>query len=128
MRYFLSIALCFLAASPALAELPPYVYEQERKSATSVVVVDVETIGRLPRGQTQGSCLVKGRVAAVERGDAYKTGDHFELPIPCIGAKWQPMPGPFPGYQEAGLAKVRHGRFYIRNSRLVRRGFDAIEH
>ena len=125
MRRLMLIALAAsTVAGPALAELPPYVYEQARDEATAVVVVRVTSVGGLAAGVTEGACALEGVVTTVERGDAHALGDRLKIDVPCVSAEWTPRPGPFPGYSEAPLAKVSEARLWLTNGELVLRGLD----
>jgi hypothetical protein len=55
--------------------------EQARTTATTVLRIAIDHVG-YPRGMT-GSCLVQGRVAAVERGPALRAGGAIEVFVPC---------------------------------------------
>ena len=55
--------------------------EQARTTATTVLRIAIDHVG-YPRGMT-GSCLVQGRVAAVERGPALRPGGSIEVFVPC---------------------------------------------
>jgi hypothetical protein len=55
--------------------------EQARTTATTVLRIAIDHVG-YPRGMT-GSCLVQGRVAAVERGPALRPGGAIEVFGPC---------------------------------------------
>jgi len=55
--------------------------EQARTTATTVLRIAIDHVG-YPRGMT-GSCLVQGRVAAVERGPALRPGGPIEVFFPC---------------------------------------------
>lgn len=55
--------------------------EQARAAATTVLRIAIDHVG-YPRGMT-GSCLVQGRVAQVERGQALLPGGQIELGVPC---------------------------------------------
>lgn len=68
-------------STPALALMPPYVYEAARKDAKSVIVIAVEKV-ELPRREF-GTCIVDGTVRIVERGDAFKDGQKVSLAVPC---------------------------------------------
>lgn len=114
--------------APPPMELPPYVYEQARKNAASVVVIDVTTIQPLSGG-TQGSCRLEGVVASVERGDRLSAGQAITVAIPCISPAWRPMPGPWPGFMDRDFIQTTQGRAYLdARGRLVQRGFDILAH
>ena len=125
----LRLALALTAAmSPAAAgaELPPEVYERARVAADTVLRIDVTALDR-PRGAFEtATCTLRGRVAAVERGESRAVGEAIEIALPCIGATWRPMPGPFPGYDAAGLSRLRSARVYLDGDSLVTRGLDPL--
>lgn len=117
------IALTLFAAP---AELPPYVYERARREAVSVVVIEVERVIGLA-GEISGACHVEGRITAVERGPR-AVGEHLTLDVPCVGARWVPRPGPWPGFPEAQMTGSRRGRAWLNaGDRLVRRGYDILD-
>lgn len=127
MRRLLLTALAVsIVAGPALAELPPHVYEQARAEATSVVVVRVVSVGPIPNGADQGPCAVEGLVTGVERGDAQAVGDTLRIDVPCVGPNWKPRPGPFPGYDQDILPYVREARLWLKDGRLVLRGLEEV--
>lgn len=125
MRGLLLTALAAsTVAGPALAELPPYVYERARAEATSVVLVRVTSVGAIPNGADQGPCAFQGVVTDVERGDDHAVGDTLNIDVPCVSADWTPRPGPFPGYPEVSLSMVRGARLWLKNGQLVLRGLE----
>lgn len=127
MRRLLLTALAVsTVAGPALAELPPYVYEQARAGATSVVVVRVVSVGAIPNGADQGPCAFEGVVTGVERGDTPAVGDTLRIDVPCVGPNWEPRPGPFPGYAEIALPYVREAKLWLKDGELVLRGLEEV--
>lgn len=127
MQGFVGAVALAAMATPALAELPPYVYAQARERAEAVLVISVSEVGRLPRGELQGECAVTGVVEAVERGAAYSVGQTVGFSAPCIDDDWEPMPGPFPGYDENRLAAVKSARVWLTGGALVLRGLDSLD-
>ena len=121
-------ALPLLAlAAPAAAELPPQVYERARAEAASVILVRIAGVDRPRAPFASGSCTLRGRVTAVERGAAYRPGQQVAIALPCIGARYRAMPGPFPGYDAARLGDARRGRLFLDGAgALVRRGYDPL--
>ncbi|MFG1379701.1 hypothetical protein [Xanthobacter autotrophicus] len=96
---------------PAMALMPPYVYEAARRDAASVIVIAVQ--GVKPPQESYGACTVTGSVARVERGTAYKAGQAVSIAVPCArpgatppigGTIWQPV---------ERLEKARFGRAYL---------------
>lgn len=129
MARFITLMLAtavVLAAGPAVAELPPHVYQQARDSAGTVVVLRVDNVRRLPPGETQGDCVLTGVVTEVERGTAQQ-GQAVVVPVPCISPAWQPMPGPFPGYRHDVLGRAETVRVFLNRGALVRRGLDILD-
>lgn len=125
-RILLAVLALGVSALPALAlELPPYVYEQARAGARTVVVLRVTEVQAMPEGQAQGSCTLVGEVESVERG-VVALGQEVTVMIPCIGPTWEPMPGPFPGYQQDGLMTAERVRVWMTSGQLVRRGLDFL--
>lgn len=130
MRPLIALAmaagLCGFAAGPASAELPPQVYQQARDNAGSVVVLQVDSVQRLPAGQTQGACRLTGVITGVERGSA-REGQTIVVAVPCISPAWEPRPGPFPGYRHDVLGRAERVRVFMTGGVLVRRGLDLID-
>lgn len=114
-------------AAQARAELPPYVYEAERRAAGHVLVLsDVKVtagIGRAPSGQ----CTLTGQIEAVERGGGLRKGEMTSIKLACITDAWRPMPGPFPGYHQDWLGKLARVRAFVNDGILVRKGLDPLE-
>ena len=121
---WLVLAAALLPAA-AGAELPPEAYERARAGADAVLRIDVTAVDRPRIAFETATCILRGRVAAVERGDE-AAGAPVAIEVPCIGEGWRPMPGPFPGYQAAGLAGLRAARVYLNRGRLVMRGLDPL--
>lgn len=129
MRLLIALAMTagvVLAAAPAVAELPPQVYQQAREGAGTVAVLRVQSVRRLPPGQTQGSCALTGVIADVERGSA-REGQTVVVAIPCISPAWEPRPGPFPGYRHDALGEAERVRVFMSGGVLVRRGLDILD-
>lgn len=129
MRPLIALAMAAglaILAGPAAAELPPQVYQQARDNAGSVVVLRVQSVRRLPAGQTQGSCILTGEVTTVERG-TIPEGQVVVVEIPCISPAWQPIPGPFPGYRHDVLGRAERARVFMTGGVLVRRGLDILD-
>jgi len=129
MRPLIALAMAAglaFAAGPAAAELPPYVYQQARDAAGTVLTLRVQNVRRLPAGQTQGACALTGVVTDVERGSAER-GQTVVVAVPCISPAWQPMPGPFPGYRHDVLGRAENVRVFMSGGALVRRGLDILD-
>ena len=124
----LAAPMGFAFSTPAAAaELPPYVYEQARERAQSVLVIAVSHVERLPRGVLQGGCVITGVVEAVERGAAHTVGQTVSVSVPCIDDDWEPRAGPFPGYDENRLERVKSARIWLTGAALALRGLDSLE-
>lgn len=115
-----------LVAGAARAELPPYVYEQERAAADTVVVIDVDRVGGPSWREAKGTCVVRGRIVSVERG-ARRPGERAEFRVACVTPRWRPMPGPFPGYQVAWLREQRRLKVWATGEQAVRRGLEPVD-
>lgn len=90
--------------------LAPHLYEQARRDAPNVIVLEllrVETLGPL-------QCAVHGRVLRVERGRKYKRNDEVRILAPCIGREPANPPAGGAVYQDATrLRASRFGRAYL---------------
>lgn len=106
-----AVATMVCVASPAWALMPPYVYENARRDAASVVVVRVITVTTPAGGY--GVCQVNGVVRRVERGAAYKPGMALMLDVPCVKAGAQPPLGGTIYQPVETLAKSRYGRAWL---------------
>ena len=114
-----------LVAGAARAELPPYVYEQERAAADTVVVIDVDRVSGPSAREAKGLCVLRGRIVSVERGD-WRPGEAATFYVACVTPRWQPMPGPFPGHQVAWLREQRRLKIWARGDQAVRRGLEPV--
>lgn len=90
--------------------LPPHYYEQARRDAPNVVVLEVERI------ETLGplNCAIHGRVLRMERGRLYRRNDAVRIEAPCLGH--EPVTPPAGGaiYQDTErLRASRYGRAYL---------------
>lgn len=129
MRTLLALTLAAglaALATPASAELPPQVYQQARDGAGTVVVLRVQSVRRLPPGESQGACALTGVITDVERGSA-REGQTVVVAIPCISPAWEPRPGPFPGYRHDALGRAERVRVFMTSGVLVRRGLDIVD-
>ena len=124
MRAVLIAGVLAATAAPAWAELPPYVYEQARAEADTVMVITVREVIGLPDGQDSGTCVVRGVVAEIERGDRHAVGDAVSIDAPCVGPTYQPMPGPFPGYDAGALKTVQRVLVFLKDGDLAPRGLE----
>lgn len=125
-RLLLTAIAVSTVAGPALAELPPHVYARARAEATSVVVVRVSSVSPIPDGADRGPCAFEGVVTGVERGDAHAVGDTLRIDVPCVGPRWTPRPGPFPGYDQDILPYVREARLWLKGDQLVLQGLEEV--
>ncbi|MDQ0506409.1 hypothetical protein [Xanthobacter agilis] len=103
--------LATLAAGPAFALMPPYVYENARRDAASIIVLRVKTVTTPAGGY--GVCLVKGVVRRVERGSTFKPGMAVALDVPCMKAGAQPPPGGTIYQQVDKLVVSKYGRAWL---------------
>ena len=110
----LKAALAFavvVAAGPAAALMPPYVYENARRDAVSVIVLRVQTVTTPAGGY--GACRVKGVVRKVERGAAFRPGTAVALEVPCLRAGAQPPLGGTIYQPVDTLVKAKYGRAWL---------------
>ena len=129
MRVFRLIPLFAFAVLtvPAAAELAPEAYARARAAADAVLVVDIARVEAPAAPFDSAVCTVHGRVAAVERGAFYRVAQDMAIALPCVGALYRPIPGPFPGYLAERLADVRRARLYLDGQGdVVARGFDPL--
>jgi hypothetical protein len=124
--------LCALAMAAAFApfaraELPPHVYEAERRAASDVLVLSDLTMTPFEGEADRGACTLSGRIEAVERGAGYQTGGVVSVKIACITKAWRPIPGPFPGYTQEFLTRLERVRVFVNGGRVVPRGLDTLE-
>ncbi|MFN4297020.1 MAG: hypothetical protein ACK4FB_09265 [Brevundimonas sp.] len=116
-----------LIATPAAADLPPHVYEQERAEAAHVLVIQVQSSEGLAENVSQGACRIEAVITGVERGDR-QTGDTLSLTLPCETPDYVPPPGGFTGYRMHRLLEVRTARVWLdADGALVLRGFDSLD-
>jgi hypothetical protein len=121
------LLLAIVLSNAARAELPPYVYEAERRAARDVVVISDVQVEPYSGKSASGACTIKGRVEAVERGVSFRSGESLALQITCITPAYRPMPGPFPGYPQASLADLRRARVFVNDGFVIRRGLDPLD-
>lgn len=124
MRAVLIAAALAASAAPAWAELPPYVYEQARAEADTVMIIDVSEVVGLADDEDSGTCVVRGTVSEIQRGDRHAVGDEVAVDAPCIGQNFPAMPGPFPGYNAKALKAVQRVLVFMKDGELVRRGLE----
>ncbi|MFG1479850.1 hypothetical protein V5F53_14510 [Xanthobacter sp. V4C-4] len=105
------LAVPLLASGPAAALMPPYVYENARRDAASVIVIEVRTV--MPPSTPFGACRVEGRVAKVERGAAFKPGGAVALAVPCVQPGAQPPLGGTIYQPVPSLSASRYGRAWL---------------
>lgn len=110
-RILYCLAGSLALTGPALALMPPYVYEAARRDAKSVVVIAVDAV-KTPRIEF-GTCTVGGTVRAVERGDTYKVGQSVEIAVPCATKDASPPLGGTIYQQMETLQKSKFGRAYL---------------
>ncbi|MGE0594912.1 MAG: hypothetical protein AB7P07_00985 [Hyphomonadaceae bacterium] len=111
MRSLAFILALFSAA--AFAALPPQYYEQARRDADTIIVIEVANVGDPPTTQGFGTCVVQGRVIGVLRGSQYANGAPVRINVPC---RFRNAPIPAGGvvYQDFEiLQRARYGRAYL---------------
>lgn len=111
MRILIALAFILLAA-PAFAALAPEYYAQARAEAPSVIVISVLNTSP-PPARGYGECLVRGSVAAVERGDAYTVGQEVSLAVPCMRAGASIPAGPVQWQDWRALRTSPYGRAWL---------------
>ncbi|QRG07366.1 hypothetical protein EZH22_02835 [Xanthobacter dioxanivorans] len=98
-------------ALPAHALMPPYVYENARADAKSVIVIAVEKVDA-PRREF-GTCTVSGTVKVVERGTAFTAGQKVEIAVSCARKDASPPLGGTIYQQQETLVKSKFGRAWL---------------
>lgn len=107
----IGLACLLVWTSAATALMPPYVYENARNEAKSVIVIAVVHVAVTPH--PFGTCTVTGTVKVVERGTAYSIGQKVEVGVPCAKPNASP---PLGGtiYQDVNRLKAsKFGRAYL---------------
>ncbi len=97
--------------APAAALMPPYVYENARRDAASVIVLEVQAV--TPPAEGYGACRVTGVVRQVERGTALQPGGRVTLDVPCVQPGAQPPIGGTIYQSVPTLAASRFGRAWL---------------
>lgn len=115
MRARLAAAVLCLAL-PALAPdahalLAPQYYEQARREAASVIVLEVNAV-TLPE-EAYGLCQVTGTVRRVERGSAFEVGQAARIGVPCATPDARPPLGGTIYQETARLKAAPYGRAYL---------------
>lgn len=105
-----------LGAGPAAALMPPYVYENARRDAASVVVLRVRKVTTPAGGY--GACRVSGVVRKVERGPL-RPGMVLRLDVPCVKPGAQPPLGGTIYQPVAALVRAPYGRAWLDAGGLV---------
>lgn len=105
------VAAMVSAAAPALALMPPYVYETARNEAPNVVIVAVDDVKVTPR--EFGTCDVGGTVKVVERGDTFRVGQPMRLAVPCARPDASPPIGGIIYQVTEKLTGAKFGRAYL---------------
>lgn len=104
--------LAILAFTPgARALLAPQYYEQARREAASVIVLEVRSV--TPPDGAFGLCQVAGAVRRVERGTAFAVGQAAKVGVPCAKPDARP---PLGGTIYQGIASLKaapFGRAYL---------------
>lgn len=115
----LVFGFALLLAAPAFAALPPQYYEQARRDAADIVVIEVREVAPPPSTQGFGACTVTGRVIGVLRGATYQQGAEIQIDVPCMhqGAR-VPIGGVLYKPFEA-LRQAPYGRAYLNDGALA---------
>ncbi|MFG1404084.1 hypothetical protein [Xanthobacter sediminis] len=90
--------------------MPPYVYENARRDAASVVVLRVRTVTTPAGGY--GACRVSGVVRKVERG-TLRPGQALMFDVPCAKPGAQPPLGGTMYQPVAALVRAPYGRAWL---------------
>lgn len=106
-----SVLALLALTGPALALMPPYVYESARRDARSVIVLAVEGV-EVPRREF-GACTVSGTVRVVERGDAFTAGQKVQIAVPCARKDASPPIGGTIYQPVETLTASRFGRAWL---------------
>ncbi len=104
-------ALLLGSLAPAFALLAPKYYEQARRQAPNVVVIEVASVTEPQAGY--GVCAVAGQVRKVERGRLYSAGATVTLAVPCRKPGVQPPLGGTIYADPAALRAAPYGRAYL---------------
>lgn len=127
MRGLMCAAALLSLAAPARAALPPHYYEEARRTADTVVVIEVDQVSQPPMTQGFGDCMVSGRVIGVERGAQYRVGAHIRLTVPCRFAGAPTPVGPVLYREFEALQRTRYGRAYLEpGGRLALSQYDLL--
>lgn len=100
-----------LGCTPALALMPPYVYENARRDAASIIVLEVKAV--TPPDAGYGECRVEGAVRVVERGTAFKPGNTVRIDVPCVKPNTQPLIGGTIYQPTETLSASKYGRAWL---------------
>jgi hypothetical protein len=111
MRW-MAFALALMFAAPALAALPPQYYDQARRDATDVIVIEVAEVGQ-PPVTGYGNCTIRGRVIGVLRGHRYQRGYSAVIQVPCRYERSQTLVGGILYQTFEQLRTYPYGRAYL---------------
>ncbi|QTL05852.1 hypothetical protein J5J86_11455 [Aquabacter sp. L1I39] len=106
----LCLALPALAPE-AKALLAPHYYEQARREAASVIVLEISAV--TPPEGAFGQCQVAGIVRRVERGTAFAAGQAATIGVPCATPQARPPLGGTIYQDMARLKAAPYGRAYL---------------
>ncbi|HRO02778.1 MAG TPA: hypothetical protein PLS69_04160 [Terricaulis sp.] len=124
MRKLLAAAALAAFATPALAALPPYVYEEARNEAADVIVIEVTRVDTLG----PSSCAINGHVLRVERGSTYTPHQSVRITAPCYGHQRVELPvGPVIYQETRRLRESRYGRAYLNGGALARYQYQVLD-
>ncbi|HYE44250.1 MAG TPA: hypothetical protein VEA44_00605 [Caulobacter sp.] len=110
----LAAALALLAATAAQAALHPKYYEEARRNAPHVVVIQVRKMVA-PAGSL-GQCRMHGAVTAVERGARYRLGQAIVVAVPCVAPGAHPPSSGVLYQEQQVLKRSRTGRAFLLES------------
>ncbi len=105
--------MCALLVTPAFATLAPEYYQRARRDADSVVIIAITHVEGLPRGTGHGTCMVHGRVVALERGTRFARGSTLSVGVPCAKPNAQIPSGPVIWQDHDALRRSRWGRAFL---------------
>lgn len=109
----LAFAAALMMAAPAFAQLPQPYYDQARRDASSIVVIELRDVSPPPYTQGFGNCVVRGRVIGVLQGTRHRQGQDIRLDVPCAH-RGAPTPVGAAMWQDfETLRQSPYGRAYL---------------
>ncbi|BAF86231.1 hypothetical protein AZC_0233 [Azorhizobium caulinodans ORS 571] len=97
--------------TPAQALLPPKYYDQARRQAANIIVLEVAAVAE--PAEPFGTCAVSGHVRKVERGKLYAPGAAVTVGVPCRKPGAQPPLGGTIYADVGALRAATYGRAYL---------------